>query len=195
MLREVNDLRYLGLALGVRAATVALLGDLEAAEEDMAEATRLLSEVGDLSFLDALDLYRAHLELGHALRTGSEHQASVLDERILKRIAHVEKPGPALWTAQEIHEKLDHIFRFDAAAPAVAAGDDIVTAVFAHFPAGFKKGKLASWTANLQWVVKGGTDQTILIENDACTAEQSGCGIKIPVVEVSAAADAHRGRP
>jgi hypothetical protein len=55
----------------------------------------MLTEVGDLSFLDALDLYRAHLELGHALRTGSEHQASVLDERILKRIAHVEKPGPA----------------------------------------------------------------------------------------------------
>lgn len=95
VLREVGDLRYLGLALGVRAATVALLGELEAAEEDMAEATRLLTEVGDLSFLDALDLYRAHLELGHALRTGSEHQAAVLDERILKRIAHVEKPGPA----------------------------------------------------------------------------------------------------
>lgn len=95
VLREVGDLRYTGLALGVRAAAVALLGNLEAAEEDMAEATRLLTEVGDLNFLDALDLYRAHLELGHALRTGSGHQAAVLDERIVKRIAHVEKPGPA----------------------------------------------------------------------------------------------------
>lgn len=61
----------------------------------MAEATRLLTEVGDLALLDALDLYRAHLELGHALRTGSEHQAAVLDERILKRIAHVERAGAA----------------------------------------------------------------------------------------------------
>ena len=95
VLREVGDLRYTGLALGVRAAAQALLGDLGTAEEDMAEATRLLTEVGDLSFLDALDLYRAHLELGHALRTGSEHQAAVLDERILKRIAHVERPGAA----------------------------------------------------------------------------------------------------
>ena len=95
VLREVGDLRYTGLALGVRAAAQALLGDLGTAEEDMAEASRLLTEVGDLSFLDALDLYRAHLELGHALRTGSEHQAAVLDERILKRIAHVERPGGA----------------------------------------------------------------------------------------------------
>ncbi len=95
VLREVGDLRYTGLALGVRAAALALLGDLSAAEEDMAEATRLLTEVGDLSFLDALDLYRAHLELGHALGTGSGHQAAVLDERILKRIAHVERAGVA----------------------------------------------------------------------------------------------------
>ena len=95
VLREVGDVRYTGLALGIRAATMALLGELESAEEDMAEATRLLSEVGDLALLDALDLYRAHLELGHALRTGSEHQAAVLDERILKRIAHVEKAGAA----------------------------------------------------------------------------------------------------
>ncbi|MDP1822934.1 MAG: protein kinase [Archangium sp.] len=95
VLREVGDVRYTGLTLGIRAAAMALLGELEAAEEDMAEATRLLTDVGDLSFLDALDLYRAHLELGHALRTGSEHQAAVLDERILKRIAHVERPGAA----------------------------------------------------------------------------------------------------
>jgi NAD(P)-dependent dehydrogenase (short-subunit alcohol dehydrogenase family)/acyl dehydratase/putative sterol carrier protein len=97
----------------------------------------------------------------------------------------VEKPMPELWTAQEIAEKLDDIFRFDAAPAAAApAGDDIVSEVFAHFPAGFKKGKLASWTANLQWVVKGGTDQTILIENDTCTVKPGlhgapTCTIKI----------------
>jgi predicted ATPase/serine/threonine protein kinase/Tfp pilus assembly protein PilF len=95
VLREVGDVRYTGLTLGIRAATTALLGEMGPAEEDMAEATRLLTEVGDLSFLDALDLYRAHLELGHALATGSGHQAAVLDERIRKRIAHVERPGPA----------------------------------------------------------------------------------------------------
>jgi NAD(P)-dependent dehydrogenase (short-subunit alcohol dehydrogenase family)/acyl dehydratase/putative sterol carrier protein len=103
----------------------------------------------------------------------------------MKMAEGVEKPLPELWTAQEIHEKLDDIFRLDAAPPAAAAaGDDVVSAVFAHFPAGFKKGKLASWTANLQWVVKGGTDQTILIENDTCTVKPGlhgapTCTIKI----------------
>ena len=93
-LREVGDLRYLGLALAQQAALLALIGEIEAGEEEMAEASKMLTEVGDLSFLDALDLYRAHLELAHSLRTGSEHQAAVLNERIVKRIAHVEKPGP-----------------------------------------------------------------------------------------------------
>ncbi len=95
VLREVGDNRYLGLAFAVRAAVEALVGELPVAEEDMAEATRLLTDVGDLAFLDALDLYRAHLELGHAIETGSEHQAAVLEERIAKRIAHAERPGPA----------------------------------------------------------------------------------------------------
>ncbi len=104
----------------------------------------------------------------------------------MKMADGVEKAGADLWTAQEIHDQLDEIFRFEkAAAPqAVAGAEDIVSAVFAHFPAGFKKGKAASWSANLQWVVKGGTDQTILIENDACTVKpglhgSATCTIKI----------------
>jgi acyl dehydratase/putative sterol carrier protein len=97
----------------------------------------------------------------------------------------VEKPGTDAWTAQEIHDKLDEIFRSEpAAAPQASGAADVVSEVFAHFPAGFKKGKLASWTANLQWVVKGATNQTIAIENDACTVKPGlhgtpTCTIKI----------------
>jgi Arc/MetJ-type ribon-helix-helix transcriptional regulator len=60
----------------------------------MAEATRLLTDAGDAAFLDALDVYRAHLELAHARQTRSEHQANVLEERIAKRVAHAERAGP-----------------------------------------------------------------------------------------------------
>jgi hypothetical protein len=60
----------------------------------MAEATQLLTDAGDAAFLDALDIYRAHLELAHARQTRSEYQASVLEERIARRIAHAERSGP-----------------------------------------------------------------------------------------------------
>jgi tetratricopeptide (TPR) repeat protein len=93
LLHEVQDQRYEGLAQAGLAAVEALKQHLAAAEERMAEATRLLTESGDASFLDTLDLYRAHLELGHALLTKSEHQAAVLEDRVRKRIAHAEKPG------------------------------------------------------------------------------------------------------
>lgn len=95
VLREVGDQRYLGLALGVRAAVSALKGDLPTAEEEMAEATRVLTDVSDHAFLDALDLYRGHLEFGHVITTRSEHQARVLEERVRKRIARAVRPGPA----------------------------------------------------------------------------------------------------
>jgi hypothetical protein len=52
-----------------------------------------LTEVGDAAFLDALDLYRGHVELAHSLHTGSPTQAQVLVERVSKRIAHAERPG------------------------------------------------------------------------------------------------------
>jgi predicted ATPase/serine/threonine protein kinase len=95
ILEETGDARYEGLGRAALAAAKALQGSLEEAEEGMAEATRLLTEAGDAAFLDALDLYRAHLELAHARQTRSDHQAAVLEERIAKRIAHAERAGPS----------------------------------------------------------------------------------------------------
>jgi NAD(P)-dependent dehydrogenase (short-subunit alcohol dehydrogenase family)/acyl dehydratase/putative sterol carrier protein len=77
----------------------------------------------------------------------------------------VEKPGTALWTAEELAEKLPQIVSFDAAVPAPAAsGEDLVTQVFSHFPAGFKAGAVPGWKATLHWVVKGATHQTVVID-------------------------------
>lgn len=90
---EVGDHRHLGLALAVQAAVVALQGNVDEAETLIAEGARLLTDVGDAAFLDALDLYRGHLELARSVQTGSPMQASVLQERVHKRIAHAEKPG------------------------------------------------------------------------------------------------------
>ena len=93
VLREVGDQRYLGLAFGMRAAIWALTGNLAAAEEEMVEATRVLTDVKDKSFLDALDLYRGHIELGHVITTRSELQARVLEDRLRKRITSVSQRG------------------------------------------------------------------------------------------------------
>jgi len=90
---EVGDSRHLGLALAIKAAVMSLLGDVEPAEELIAEGARLLTDVGDAAFLDALDLYRGHLELARSLKTGSPTQAGVLMERVARRIEHAEKPG------------------------------------------------------------------------------------------------------
>jgi len=96
----------------------------------------------------------------------------------------VEKDGTDLWTAQEIADKLPEISAFEEDAPASANGDQI-TAAFSHFPAGFKAAAAPGWTANLQWDVKGGTAQTIIVDGDACSV-QAGlvgtptCTVKIP---------------
>ncbi len=94
ILEELGEERIRGLGRAALAAAAALAGRLDEAEEAMAEATRLLTVVGDLGLLDALDLYRAHVELGHALQTSSAAQAQVLEERVHRRIAHVEQVGP-----------------------------------------------------------------------------------------------------
>ncbi len=84
----------------------------------------------------------------------------------------VEKPGTDLWTAQEISDRLGDITAF--AQPEAASGgggSDVVSAVFAHFPAGFRTGKLPDWSSTIQWVVKGGSDQTVIIKDDTCTVK------------------------
>mgnify|MGYP001187170728 FL=1 len=82
----------------------------------------------------------------------------------------VEKEGTEIWTAQEISDQLSDIMAFEEAAPSNASGDEITNA-FSHFPAGFKASAAPGWTANIQWEVKGGTNQTIIIDGDQCSVK------------------------
>ena len=96
----------------------------------------------------------------------------------------VEKEGNDLWTAAEIAERMSDITAFEE-PPAPAAGGDQITDAFSHFPAGFKAGAAPGWTANLQWVVKGGTDQTIIVDGDSVSVKAGlegspTCTVKIP---------------
>lgn len=98
----------------------------------------------------------------------------------------VEKPGKALWTAQEIHEKFNEIAAFEQGPPEAGnETDDTVSEVFSHFPSGFKPSGVANWTANLQWVVQGASDQSVIIENGNCSVQKGlvgnpTCTVKIP---------------
>mgnify|MGYP003950009209 CR=1 FL=1 len=96
----------------------------------------------------------------------------------------VEKEGPELWTAQEIADQLSGIMAFEEAAAPAADGDQI-TAAFSHFQAGFKPSAAPGWKANIQWDVKGGTAQTIIIDGEQCTVKSGldgtpTCTVKIP---------------
>lgn len=78
----------------------------------------------------------------------------------------VEKEGDALWTAQEIADRLADITAWEAPAAASDDEEDRVTKVFSHFPAGFKAGAAGDWSATIHWVVAGGTDQTVTVAGD-----------------------------
>ena len=96
----------------------------------------------------------------------------------------VEKEGEELWTPQEIADQLPAISAFEDAAPSGASGDE-VTAAFAHIGAGFKAGAVPGWSANIQWAVKGGSDQTVVVDGDTCTVSTgltgtATCTVKIP---------------
>jgi tetratricopeptide (TPR) repeat protein len=93
-LADAGDRRYEGLARAALAAALATMGDLEAAEPELAHATSLLTQANDLNFLEALDLYRAHLELAQALRAKSNHEADELEQRISRRVVRAETPQP-----------------------------------------------------------------------------------------------------
>ena len=96
----------------------------------------------------------------------------------------VEKEGDDLWTPQEIADQLPAISAFEESAPAAGGGDE-VTAAFAHIGSGFKTGAVPGWTANIQWAVKGGADQTVIVDGDTCTVSAGltgtpTCTVKIP---------------
>jgi hypothetical protein len=89
LLAEADDRRYGGLALAALAASEAVRGHDAEVEEALAEATRLLSEAGDAGFLDALDVYRAIVELAQARTARQAAPASVM-----RRADHAERSGP-----------------------------------------------------------------------------------------------------
>ncbi len=90
----------------------------------------------------------------------------------MKTNAGVEKEGSARWTPEEIHDRFGEIAAWEAPAPATPlAADDVVTAVFSHFPAGLRPNAAPGWKANLQWVVSGGTNQTVIIGDGVATVQ------------------------
>ena len=99
----------------------------------------------------------------------------------------VEKADGSPWTPAEIAARLDDIQRFEAPAapPAGGAAEDLVTEVFACFPAGFNADAAPGWSAVLHWVVAGGTAQTVRIHDGACTVQPGlhgtpTCTVKAP---------------
>ncbi len=99
VLDEVGEGRYAALARAGLASVEALRGRLGQAESLIAESTQALTEVNDVSLLDAVDVYRGLVEWGHIVHTRSPTQARALEARVLRRIAHAEQPG----AADELH--------------------------------------------------------------------------------------------
>ncbi|MFT7521039.1 MAG: NAD(P)-dependent dehydrogenase (short-subunit alcohol dehydrogenase family)/acyl dehydratase, partial [Kiritimatiellia bacterium] len=97
----------------------------------------------------------------------------------------VQKEGTDLWTAQEIADRLGDIEAFASAAQAPVDGDDTVTRAFAAFPAGYKAGAIRGWNAVFHWKVAGGTDQTLVIEDDVCTVAEGLNGTATCTVKTS----------
>jgi predicted ATPase len=89
-LDEVGDRRYAGLARGALAGALAVEGADE--PELLEDARRLLTEAGDPAFLDALDVYRALVDLAHVKRSGGNDPQIV--QRVTKRLTHAEVPVP-----------------------------------------------------------------------------------------------------
>jgi tetratricopeptide (TPR) repeat protein len=94
VLREVGNRRYCGLVSAGLAAVDACLLRLDEADLQLEEATRILNEVGDQNLLDALDIYRAHVELSRAMVTLSDTEATELEAQVQKRVQRAERSSP-----------------------------------------------------------------------------------------------------
>lgn len=89
LLSEADDRRYGGLSMAALAAAEAVLGHDAAGDEALGEATTLLTEAGDAGFLDALDVYRAIVDLSRSRFAGQPAPVSVM-----RRAEHAERSGP-----------------------------------------------------------------------------------------------------
>jgi len=97
----------------------------------------------------------------------------------------VEKQGMEPWTVSEIHEQFDAITEWSNEQVQVTEdAEDVVSAVFNHFPAGHKKGAATDWKATLHWVVAGGTDQTIVVNGDECSVHHALVGSPTCTVKI-----------
>ncbi|MFT3842448.1 MAG: protein kinase [Myxococcaceae bacterium] len=90
VLREVGDKRYEGLTLGALAAALAGVQTMGEADQLLEDSTRMLNEAGDLNFLDALDVYRAHVELAKAMQHPKDGRK--LLDTVQKRVRRAEQP-------------------------------------------------------------------------------------------------------
>jgi NAD(P)-dependent dehydrogenase (short-subunit alcohol dehydrogenase family)/acyl dehydratase/putative sterol carrier protein len=97
----------------------------------------------------------------------------------------VEKQGEAPWSVAEIHEQYEAITAWETQKSETKADtDDVVSAVFKHFPAGHKQGAAPDWKATLHWVVSGGTDQTIVVNGDDCSVHHALVGSPTCTVKI-----------
>ena len=94
VMREVGNRRGVGLACAGLAAVDAGMMRLTEAETQLEEANRILNEVGDLNLLDALDIYRAHVELSRALLSPNDKEAHALELQVEKRVQRAEQSSP-----------------------------------------------------------------------------------------------------
>jgi acyl dehydratase/putative sterol carrier protein len=101
----------------------------------------------------------------------------------------VEKEGLEPWNMREIHDQFEAITSWETdTSEAPVDAEDVVSAVFEHFPAGHKKGAAPDWKANLHWVVKGGTDQTIIVKGDECEIHHALVGTPTCTVNIGSEA-------
>ncbi len=85
---------YSGLAHGGLAAAVALTGRLDEGEKELGTATEILRAAAAPAFLDALDIYRAHVELAYVM-SATPARATELRAKVSARIRHAEgEPNP-----------------------------------------------------------------------------------------------------
>ncbi len=91
----------------------------------------------------------------------------------------VEKPEGALWTAEEIAERLDDITAFPtvkAPAPAPATAASPVRDVFALAPHAFRPDRAGELKMRLHFAIADGPGQTLIVDAGTCRVEDGLTG-------------------
>lgn len=93
----------------------------------------------------------------------------------------VEKPGTALWTAEEISAKFNDITAWEkapsaAAAPAKEEGPNPVRLAFSYAPAAFKASVAGDFRARIHFAIKDGPSQTLVVAEGKAAVEEGLTG-------------------